>query len=60
MTEWTRCPQCGLRHSVRADGLCPRCRKTEEARAAAEPRDLGAALQSIGGGREAGPGAQRP
>ena len=25
MPEWTACPQCQLKHSLRADGLCPRC-----------------------------------
>jgi len=27
MAEWTVCAHCGLKHSLRADGLCPRCRK---------------------------------
>jgi hypothetical protein len=26
MAEWTQCPSCRLKHAVRADGLCPRCR----------------------------------
>lgn len=26
MAEWTSCPHCNLKHSARADGLCPRCR----------------------------------
>ena len=25
MAEWTICPSCQLKHSVRNDGLCPRC-----------------------------------
>lgn len=25
MADWIRCPHCQLNHSVRADGLCPRC-----------------------------------
>lgn len=27
MADWVVCPGCQLRHSRRADGLCPRCRK---------------------------------
>lgn len=26
MTNWITCPGCGLKHSPRPDGLCPRCR----------------------------------
>jgi hypothetical protein len=29
MSEWACCPQCGLKHSLRADGLCPRCRQPQ-------------------------------
>ena len=25
MNDWARCPGCGLKHTVREDGLCPRC-----------------------------------
>lgn len=32
---WTQCPACGLKHSPRADGCCPRCRKVLGAPAAA-------------------------
>jgi len=27
MVEWIVCAHCGLKHSLRADGLCPRCKK---------------------------------
>src|SRR4051812_18308969 len=27
MAEWTVCAHCGLKHSLRADGLCPRCKE---------------------------------
>jgi hypothetical protein len=27
MSEWASCPHCGLKHSLRVDGLCPRCRQ---------------------------------
>jgi hypothetical protein len=26
MAEWTQCPSCQLKHAIRPDGLCPRCR----------------------------------
>ncbi len=25
MGQWVNCPQCGLKHSLRPDGCCPRC-----------------------------------
>lgn len=28
MADWIRCPHCQLNHSVRADGLCPRCHQS--------------------------------
>jgi hypothetical protein len=40
MAEWTICPHCQLKHSVRSDGLCPRCHQAVQADAAfgaAEP-----------------------
>ena len=40
MAEWTICPHCQLKHSLRNDGLCPRCHQPVEAGApfdAAEP-----------------------
>jgi hypothetical protein len=27
MAEWTQCTRCQLKHAVRLDGLCPRCRQ---------------------------------
>src|SRR6185503_17174160 len=27
MAEWVVCPTCNLKHGVRADRLCPRCRE---------------------------------
>src|SRR6187549_396605 len=27
MAEWVVCPTCNLKHAVRADRLCPRCRE---------------------------------
>jgi len=34
MTEWTICPSCQLKHSMRNDGLCPRCHQPVQAGAA--------------------------
>ena len=31
MSEWTICPSCQLKHSLRNDGLCPRCHQPVEA-----------------------------
>src|SRR4051812_38314607 len=39
MPDFVQCPQCGLKHSPRDDGLCPRC---QNAAAAASPADRGA------------------
>jgi len=25
MADWTVCPECNLKHSIRPDGICPRC-----------------------------------
>ena len=25
MSDWSKCPSCGLNHAARADGRCPRC-----------------------------------
>lgn len=36
MPEWTVCPQCQLKHTRRADGLCPRCH-TSVGEASASP-----------------------
>jgi hypothetical protein len=45
MADWLTCPHCRLKHSARADGLCPRCRQPSgEAGAAASPPELPAAL----------------
>jgi hypothetical protein len=35
MSGWTSCLHCGLKHSTRPDGLCPRCRQPGEAGAEA-------------------------
>jgi hypothetical protein len=35
MAEWTICPSCQLKHSLRSDGLCPRCHQPVEAGTAA-------------------------
>jgi hypothetical protein len=34
MAEWMTCPGCQLRHSRRADGVCPRCKQPVDAAAA--------------------------
>ena len=34
MAAWVQCGSCGLRHSSREDGLCPRCRAPADGRAA--------------------------
>ena len=28
MADWINCPGCGLKHSRRPDGLCPRCKQS--------------------------------
>jgi len=56
MNEWTRCPHCGLRHSVRRDGLCPRCRYAGDAAVAAA--DLAAAAASSFGGKPGDSGSR--
>src|SRR3954468_8895880 len=40
MPDFVQCPQCGLKHSPRDDGLCPRCQNA--AAAAASPAEGGA------------------
>ena len=41
MGDWINCAGCGLKHSRRPDGLCPRCRQSVDAGAAAgEPLQL--------------------
>jgi hypothetical protein len=35
--EWTTCPTCGLKHTRRPDGTCPRCRRPLESDEAAPP-----------------------
>lgn len=35
MAEWTICPSCQLKHTMRNDGLCPRCHQPVEAGVAA-------------------------
>src|SRR4051812_3345350 len=37
MAEFAQCPQCGLKHSRRDDGLCPRCQNAVESDAATGP-----------------------
>jgi hypothetical protein len=34
MADWLNCPGCGLKHSRRADGLCPRCKQAVDGSAA--------------------------
>jgi hypothetical protein len=36
MSGWTSCAHCGLKHSTREDGLCPRCRQPGDAAAVAD------------------------
>jgi hypothetical protein len=31
MPDWVQCPQCGLRHQVRENGLCPKCQNAVSA-----------------------------
>jgi hypothetical protein len=41
MADWINCPGCGLKHSRRPDGLCPKCKQSVDAAAApAEPFQL--------------------
>lgn len=43
MPEWVTCSSCGLKHSARADGVCPRCRNPVDggdAPAAGGPPDV--------------------
>src|SRR5690349_5628945 len=35
MADWTICPSCQLKHSLRNDGLCPRCQQPVDAGAVA-------------------------
>ena len=37
MGEWTTCPFCQLKHSRRADGVCPRCKQSFAAGSAGPP-----------------------
>jgi hypothetical protein len=37
MGEWAVCPACALRHSRRADGICPRCQKPVDPAFTASP-----------------------
>ncbi len=34
MADWINCPGCGLKHSRRADGICPRCKQSVDGQAA--------------------------
>jgi uncharacterized RDD family membrane protein YckC len=52
MAEWTVCPSCNLKHSIRADRLCPRCRTGSDelpsaVSSAAPEAPTGIRLQSI-------------
>lgn len=42
MAEWSTCPHCQLKHSLRGDGLCPRCQQPvgAEASAAGFPSEI--------------------
>lgn len=47
MTDWTSCPHCGLRHSARGDGVCPRCKTPlAEASTAKSRAAVAAAVES--------------
>jgi hypothetical protein len=35
MADWINCPGCALKHSRRADGICPRCKQSVDGQAAA-------------------------
>jgi hypothetical protein len=37
MAEWTSCPECGLKHSVRDDRHCPRCNASIDATGEPQP-----------------------
>lgn len=37
MADWVNCPGCGLKHSRRPDGLCPRCKQSVDDPAAMPP-----------------------
>jgi hypothetical protein len=39
MPDWINCPGCGLKHSRRPDGMCPRCKQSVDGTAA--PMDAG-------------------
>lgn len=43
MPDWTTCPHCQLKHSLRGDGLCPRCQQPTGAAG-----DAGGAAESAG------------
>jgi len=34
MADWINCPGCGLKHSRRPDGICPRCKQSVDGTAA--------------------------
>jgi hypothetical protein len=34
MADWINCPGCGLKHSRRPDGICPRCKQSVDGQAA--------------------------
>ena len=34
MADWINCPGCGLKHSRRPDGICPRCKESVDGSAA--------------------------
>ncbi len=44
MGDWMSCPGCQLRHTRRADGLCPRCKQPVDG-AAAAPAEMAAPME---------------
>ncbi len=50
MPEWTQCPSCRLKHALRPDGLCPRCRHPVATGRGSAPAGASPAGWGIGGG----------
>ena len=49
MSSFVNCPGCGLKHSKRSDGKCPRCKQVvAEEMAAPAQEDLATAYATIG------------
>ena len=54
MGDWMSCPGCQLRHTRRADGLCPRCKQPVDGGA---PAEMAAAVESPAGAAHFAPAA---